>query len=370
MILSCVAPGEVWRLQRNVTVLELGCGNGQVTYNLNTVPGVKCLGLDGYKGIQSLGSNYQQQPVLVAAAQCAFCAFVAGGPAVTWGDAWAWSGDRLGGDSSAVRERLAQGVRGVQSTSLAFAALLEDRSVVTWGDVNCGGDSRHVEAQLCDVEAIQSNNTAFAALKTDGTVVAWGQATSGGTLSPELLGAELAATWGAFAALDACGRVAAWGAPNYGGRVADAAGEGAAKVALAATNAAFAALDATGGVVAWGDAASGGEVPAAVQEQLQDVQHIQANSAAFVAIRKESRHPSRQDAAFAALLQNETVVCWGSMTHGGNCRAVQEQLVGVLAIQATSSAFVAILRDGPPIAWGNERSGGDNAALWSELLEL
>ncbi|CAK9005047.1 Uncharacterized protein SCF082_LOCUS8429 [Durusdinium trenchii] len=52
--------GEVWRLQRNVTVLELGCGNGQVTYNLNTVPGVKCLGLDGYKGIQSLGSNYQQ----------------------------------------------------------------------------------------------------------------------------------------------------------------------------------------------------------------------------------------------------------------------------------------------------------------------
>ncbi|CAK9085562.1 unnamed protein product [Durusdinium trenchii] len=274
------------------------------------------------------------QPVLVAAAQCAFCAFVAGGPAVTWGDAWAWSGDRLGGDSSAVRERLAQGVRGVQSTSLAFAALLEDRSVVTWGDVNCGGDSRHVEAQLCDVEAIQSNNTAFAALKTDGTVVAWGQATSGGTLSPELLGAEvsviqstatafaalrradgailawgeevyggdgrfvahlrgvqkLAATWGAFAALDACGRVAAWGAPNYGGRVADAAGEGAAKVALAATNAAFAALDATGGVVAWGDAASGGEVPAAVQEQLQDVQHIQANSAAFVAIRKESRH--------------------------------------------------------------------------------
>lgn len=42
---------------------------------------------------------------------------------------------------------------------------------------------------------------------------------------------KLAATWGAFAALDACGRVAAWGAPNYGGRVADAAGEGAAKAA-------------------------------------------------------------------------------------------------------------------------------------------
>ena len=34
MILSCVAPGEVWRLQRNVTVLELGCGNGQVPRQL------------------------------------------------------------------------------------------------------------------------------------------------------------------------------------------------------------------------------------------------------------------------------------------------------------------------------------------------
>ena len=52
--------GEVWRLGRNVTVLEMGCGNGQVTYNLNTVPGVNCLGLDGYKGIRSLGDNYRQ----------------------------------------------------------------------------------------------------------------------------------------------------------------------------------------------------------------------------------------------------------------------------------------------------------------------
>mmetsp|Transcript_35096 Transcript_35096/g.80852 ORF Transcript_35096/g.80852 Transcript_35096/m.80852 type:complete len:324 (-) Transcript_35096:306-1277(-) len=52
--------GEVWSLRKNLTVLELGCGRGQLTYNLNSVPGVRCLGLDGYKGIRQLGDTYRQ----------------------------------------------------------------------------------------------------------------------------------------------------------------------------------------------------------------------------------------------------------------------------------------------------------------------
>ncbi|CAE7210556.1 unnamed protein product [Symbiodinium microadriaticum] len=51
---------EVWRLGRNVTALELGCGNGQLSYSLNTIPGIRCIGLDGYKAIRNLGSNYRQ----------------------------------------------------------------------------------------------------------------------------------------------------------------------------------------------------------------------------------------------------------------------------------------------------------------------
>ncbi|CAE7287725.1 unnamed protein product [Symbiodinium natans] len=51
---------EMWRLGRNATALELGCGNGQLTHSLNSISGLRCVGLDGYKAIQSLGENYRQ----------------------------------------------------------------------------------------------------------------------------------------------------------------------------------------------------------------------------------------------------------------------------------------------------------------------
>lgn len=48
---------------------------------------------------------------------------------MTWGNA------KGGGDSSAVRDRL-QNVQQVQSTDGAFAAILRDGTVVTWGDLD------------------------------------------------------------------------------------------------------------------------------------------------------------------------------------------------------------------------------------------
>lgn len=60
---------------------------------------------------------------------------------VTWGDA------RCGGDSSGVQDQLC-GVRLVQASLGAFAALLEDGSVVTWGDAEHGADSSQVQHQL------------------------------------------------------------------------------------------------------------------------------------------------------------------------------------------------------------------------------
>ena len=53
---------------------------------------------------------------------------------VTWGAA------SSGGDSSAVRDQL-RGVQRIQATERAFAAILEDGSVVTWGDAAYGSDS-------------------------------------------------------------------------------------------------------------------------------------------------------------------------------------------------------------------------------------
>ena len=82
---------------------------------------------------------------------------------MTWGDALS------GGDSSAVRDQL-KGVLQIQATYGAFAAILEDGSVVTWGHANFGGDSSAVQDQLKGVQQIQATSQAFAAILEDGSV--------------------------------------------------------------------------------------------------------------------------------------------------------------------------------------------------------
>ena len=68
-----------------------------------------------------------------------------------------------GGHSSAVRDQL-KGVEQIQATNSAFAAILQDGSVVAWGDQYWGGDSSAVQDQLKGVQKIQATDTAFAAI--------------------------------------------------------------------------------------------------------------------------------------------------------------------------------------------------------------
>ena len=79
----------------------------------------------------------------------AFAAILEDGSVVTWGHAG------FGGDSSAVQDQL-RGVQQIQATDRAFAAILEDGSVVTWGDAYRGGDSSAVRDQLRGVQQIQA----------------------------------------------------------------------------------------------------------------------------------------------------------------------------------------------------------------------
>ena len=58
----------------------------------------------------------------------------------------------------------------------AFAAILGDGSVVTWGGPGFGGDSSAVQEQLRDVQQIQASSGAFAAILGDGSVVTWADA--------------------------------------------------------------------------------------------------------------------------------------------------------------------------------------------------
>ena len=75
-----------------------------------------------------------------------------------------------GGDNSRVQHELRR-VQQVAATFSAFAAVLADGSVVTWGDASRGGDSSAVQDQLRNVQQVSASYGAFAAILADGTVV-------------------------------------------------------------------------------------------------------------------------------------------------------------------------------------------------------
>lgn len=91
----------------------------------------------------------------------AFAAVLKDGTVVTWGD------KECGGDSSSVKTSLRR-VHKIFSTSRAFAAILEDGTVVTWGDEKCGGDSSNIKSALIGVKKIYSTSWAFAAVLKNG----------------------------------------------------------------------------------------------------------------------------------------------------------------------------------------------------------
>ena len=76
-----------------------------------------------------------------------------------------------------------KGVQQVQATQDAFAAILANGSVVTWGSRFNGGDSSRVQDQLKGVHQIQATSEAFVAILADGSVATWGSPAHGGDSS-------------------------------------------------------------------------------------------------------------------------------------------------------------------------------------------
>ena len=77
-----------------------------------------------------------------------------------------------GGNSDGVKSELQGGVRHVDFSGFAFAAVKEDGSIVTWGNATRGGDSDGVGSQLTSgVRHVVGNENAFAAGKEDGSIV-------------------------------------------------------------------------------------------------------------------------------------------------------------------------------------------------------
>jgi hypothetical protein len=56
----------------------------------------------------------------------------------------------------------------------AFAALLNNGTVITWGRADIGGDSTTIKHKLVNIEFLYSNKSGFSALSHEGKVVTWG----------------------------------------------------------------------------------------------------------------------------------------------------------------------------------------------------
>ena len=54
---------------------------------------------------------------------------------------------------------------------------------------------------------------------------------------------------------------------------------------------------------------------------------------------------------------------WGDAEGGGDSSAVQDQLKNVQQVQASRGAFAAILGDGSVVTWGEVKHGGDSSAV-------
>ena len=78
-------------------------------------------------------------------------------------------------------------MRELRATREAFAALLGDGTVVTWGDAAHGGDSSSVQAQLKDVQELHAAASVFYAILANGSIVVWGGPADGAQAVQELL---------------------------------------------------------------------------------------------------------------------------------------------------------------------------------------
>ncbi|OLQ06709.1 putative E3 ubiquitin-protein ligase HERC1 [Symbiodinium microadriaticum] len=332
---------HVMRAQR-----ALGVGKGRLLTSAGRI-------LDGettlnMARLQNLPLTLHVRKVDIQATSLAFAAILGDGSVVSWGNA------DFGGDSSAVRDQL-KNVQQIQATRLAFAAIVGDGSVVSWGRAESGGDSNAVRDQLKNVQQIQATDEAFAAILGDGSVVTWGGAVGGDSsaVRDQLKNVQqIQASDGAFAAILADGSVVTWGRAEYGGDSNAVQDQLKNVEQIQATLHAFAAILRDGSVVSWGYSGFGGD-SSAVQDQLKNVQQIQANRSAF-----------------AAILEDGSVVTWGDAEPGGDSSAVQDQLKNVKQIQATRNSFAAILGNGSVVTWGRVEDGGDSSAVQDQLKNV
>ena len=75
----------------------------------------------------------------------------------------------FGGNSSNLKEAMI-GVDTNYSTDYAFAALVQNQTLVTWDEFNYGGDSSRVKTSLIGVDTSHATSCAVAGVLDDATI--------------------------------------------------------------------------------------------------------------------------------------------------------------------------------------------------------
>jgi hypothetical protein len=287
----------------------------------------------------------------------ALAGLTADGSVITWGNLL------CGGDSSDVKAKLTIGAKDIYSTFGAFAAILKNGSVVAWGDYRLGAKSatyRKVENTSSDVQHIVSTEFAFAALNGNGSVVTWGDDVYGTTnveferVKHELEGGvvNIYPYGSSFFAAKQTGYVIKWGIGKYalqGERLlVETLAGGVKDIYFNLTG--FVAFKINGSIVLGGKHWKCGRIPPLLE-----------NGPAVCDV-------CSTDSAFAATRTDGSVVTWGDDPAGGNSEKVKDSIAsGVCQVYATQKAFAAVKEDGSVCTWGHPEYGGNCGYVKEDL---
>ncbi|WP_299494384.1 Ig-like domain-containing protein [uncultured Shewanella sp.] len=287
----------------------------------------------------------------------------------------------------------------------AFAALMSDKTVRTWGDPAKGGDSSAVADELINVKAIYATSGAFAAVTEDKKVVAWGEAWSGGdpyAFAPgfyngidgilgELTDVEhIYSTVGAFLAQKSDGSLVAWGVNTYGGDPQNIIAEvGQDAAVIVASQSEFVVATDDGRVYLWGIFS-----PRQLSNRILDIDNIYTteqygfavvkmdgtvetlrgglNRTEEVKLLKDIDRVFSNKYMFAGITYDGAVEYWGAdFIVERYFNPVADRLTqGVEVIVGTGEAFAALKNNGEVVVWGVPSFGGDASAVQDELNDI
>lgn len=187
---------------------------------------------------------------------------------------------------------------------VAFTALFHDGTIVCWGDMSGGGKTPAIPPAVVSlpdsnvtitprvVASIVGNEYAFAALLNDGSLITWGDSDWGGVtpvLADGKIFTSLVASQQGFSAFFN-GGVLVWGQSMPEGKIVTLPQEKSIAF-LATTREAFAACFEDGSLQCWGVADCGGTTPYLFGKKITAI--------------------TSNDHAFTALLEDGTLQVWG-----------------------------------------------------------